>query len=234
MFYITLVFGLIYVWMFPGLGSFGGMLGWTSARSYQMEMDEADAKYGPIFAKYASTPIEDLRKDPQAVKMGERLYVTYCTQCHGSDAGGVRGYPNLRDKDWLWGGTPEAIKTTIMDGRTGVMPPWQAVLGDQGVEELVNHVLSLSGRKVDAQLAEAGKGKFAMCAGCHMPDGTGNPLFGAPNLTDDIWLYGGSVKAVRKSIAEGRNGRMPAHGDFLGNDKVHLLSGYIYGLSNKD
>jgi cytochrome c oxidase cbb3-type subunit 3 len=169
-----------------------------------------------------------------ALKVGERLYLTYCTACHGSDAGGVKGFPNLRDNDWQYGGTPDAIKTSIRDGRVGVMPAWEGPLGgEQGVHEVTQYVLTLSKRAgVDQAAAEAGKPKYmAFCAGCHMPAGTGNQALGAPNLTDNIWLYGGHEKDITHSIAKGRNGRMPAHGEFLGEEKVHLLTAYIYRLS---
>jgi cytochrome c oxidase cbb3-type subunit 3 len=165
--------------------------------------------------------------------MGRRLYMTYCTVCHGSDAGGGPGYPNLRDTDWLYGGEPATIKASIMDGRMGVMPPWGAMLGQEGVLNVSEYVISLSGRKASADAAAAGKEKFQqVCAACHGADGKGNPAMGAANLTDNVWLYGGSQAAIMKTVSEGRSGRMPAHGEFLGEAKAHLLAAYIWGLSN--
>ena len=234
MFYVTCIFGLIYLVLYPGLGSFKGLLGWTKYNQLEAEEQAAKEKYGPIFAKYASQSVEALGADEAALKVGERLYLTYCTACHGSDAGGVKGFPNLRDNDWQYGGTPDAIKTSIRDGRVGVMPAWEGPLGgEQGVHEVTQYVLTLSKRAdVDQAAAEAGKPKYmAFCAGCHMPAGTGNQALGAPNLTDNIWLYGGHEKDIAHSIAKGRNGHMPAHGEFLGEDKVHLLTAYIYRLS---
>jgi cytochrome c oxidase cbb3-type subunit 3 len=165
--------------------------------------------------------------------MGQRLFLTYCIQCHGSDAGGRPGYPNLTDKNWLWGGTPEAIKASITNGRTAVMPAWEPVIGADGVEQVTEYVQSLSGRKVDEAMAAKGKDIFTTnCAACHMPDGTGMQALGAPNLTDTTWLYGGSEGVIRQTIKAGRNGKMPAHKELLGEDKIHLLAAYVYSLSN--
>jgi cytochrome c oxidase cbb3-type subunit 3 len=234
LFYITIVFGLGYLLLYPGFGNFAGFLGWTAQNQYDREMAVAAETYGPIFAKYSGEPIPVVAADPEANEMGKRLYLTYCSQCHGSTASGGPGFPNLTDNDWLWGGKPEQIQATIANGRTAVMPAWQAILGDNGVEEVAEYVITLSGRTPDdSAKAEAGKALFATnCAGCHMPNGTGNQALGAPNLTDDIWLYGGSKGAIVKTIAAGRNGVMPAQKKLLGDDKVHLLAAYVYSLSN--
>ena len=232
MFYITMIFGAVYLFLYPGLGTYKGYLNWTHQSEYAKDMEAADQKFGPLFAKFASTPIPQLADDPDALKIGQRLFVNYCASCHGSDAGGGPGFPSLSDNDWLWGGDPAAITTSILDGRTGVMPAWNAVLSDKGVDEVTAYVMTLSGREADASLASAGQTHFATyCAACHGPEGMGNPALGAPNLTDNIWLYSGSPGAIRQTIAEGRNGRMPAHRDFLGEDKTHLLATYIYSLS---
>ena len=235
LFYITIVFSAFYLLLYPGLGKFGGILGWTSEGAYEEEVATMDAKVGPLFARYQKTSILDLTKDETALKVGERLYANYCTTCHGSDARGARGYPNLRDGDWLWGGTPADIKTTIMHGRQAAMPAWEAVLGgERGVDEVAQYVLSLSGRATISELAAQGKTKYEMfCVACHGADGTGNTALGAPNLTNNIWLYGGSLTRISQSIAIGRNGKMPAQGEFLGEAKVHLLSAYIYSLSQQ-
>lgn len=235
LFYITLAFGSFYLLLFPGLGKFSGLLDWTSKGQYEQEMERVEAEVGPLFARYQQTPVIDLIKDETALKVGERLYINYCTTCHGSDARGARGFPNLRDGDWLWGGTPDAIKTTLLQGRQAVMPAWEAALGgERGVDEVAQYVLSLSGRATISELAEKGKVKYEMfCAACHGVDGTGNTALGAANLTDDIWLYGGSLTRISESIAIGRNGVMPAQGEFLGEAKVHLLTAYIYSLSQQ-
>ncbi len=234
MFYGTIVFGLVYLFLYPGLGNWPGKLGWTSHGQYEKEMEQAKAKYDPIFAAFASKPIEELAKDPAALKVGERLFLNYCASCHGSTASGAPGFPNLTDNDWLWGGDPETIKTTILDGRQGAMPAWGPILGADGVDKVAEYVLSLSGRSHDPDKAAAGKEIFQNnCAACHGPDGKGNPAMGAPNLTDNVWLYGGSPGTIRQTITRGRNGRMPAHRDFLGENKVHVLAAYVYSLSHR-
>ncbi|MDH5185414.1 MAG: cytochrome-c oxidase, cbb3-type subunit III, partial [Gammaproteobacteria bacterium] len=205
LFYITIVFSLIYIVLYPTIGNYGGVLGWSSDGEYQQEMDAADAKYGPIFTQLAQQDVAALSADKKATQIGQRLFLNYCATCHGSDAGGGAGFPNLRDKDWLYGGSPEAIKTSIMNGRRGMMPPWGAALGEQGVDEVTAYVMRLSGRAVDASKASAGKTRFnMMCVACHAADGTGNQAMGGPNLTDKIWLYGGSEKAIAASIRNGR------------------------------
>jgi len=176
--------------------------------------------------------IPTLARDPEARKVGERLFLTYCTACHGSDAGGGIGYPNLRDGEWQWGGTPERIEETITNGRVGVMAAWKEALGDDGVREVAQYVLSLSGRATRPDLVAAGREKYEMvCFTCHKKDGSGNQLLGAPSHLDDVWRWGGSEAAITASIANGRRGVMPAHGDFLGPAKVHLLAAWVYGLS---
>ncbi len=234
MFYITIVFSIGYLILYPGMGSFKGILGWTEVGEYEAEVAAADAEFGPIFAKFEQTPIPALAADAAAMKAGERLYVTYCAVCHGSDARGATGFPNLRDNDWLYGGSPEQIEATLLHGRNGVMPAWETSLGEEGIDQVASYVMSIAGREVDTASAEAGKAKYDMfCVGCHMPGGTGNQALGAPNLTNNIWLYGGSPRAIKETLAKGRNGRMPAHGEFLGSAKVHILSAYVYSLSHQ-
>lgn len=234
MFYITIVFSIGYLILYPGMGTFKGILGWTEVGEYEAEVAAADAEFGPIFAKFEQTPIPALAADDAAMKAGERLYVTYCAVCHGSDARGATGFPNLRDNDWLYGGSPEQIEATLLHGRNGVMPAWETSLGEEGIDQVASYVMSIAGREVDTASAEAGKAKFDMfCVGCHMPGGTGNQALGAPNLTNNIWLYGGSPRAIKETLAKGRNGKMPAHGEFLGSAKVHILTAYVYSLSHK-
>ena len=233
MFYITIIFGLCYLVIFPGLGNFKGVSGWSSHGQYDQEVADADSKYGPIFRTFAQTEIPVLAKDADAMKAGKRLFSNYCSQCHGSDAKGTTGFPNLTDNDWLYGGAPTQIKTTIMNGRQGAMPAWGPVLGEQGVENVANYVQSLSGRQVDSASAEAGKTQFqTLCAACHGADGKGNQALGAPNLTDNTWLHGSTAASIKNTITNGKNSLMPAHNKFLGGDKSHLLAAYVYSLSN--
>ena len=233
LFYITIVFALAYLFLYPGLGSYAGKLGWKSSGAYETELKQANEQYGPLFDKYLKQDLKTVAADPQAHVIGERLFLTYCAQCHGSDARGSKGFPNLTDKDWLYGGEPDIIKTTIMHGRNGQMPPMAAALGsDKDVENVANYVLSLSGSSHDPIKAAFGKPKFAVCAACHGATGTGTQALGAPNLSDKIWLYGGGVDTIMETIRKGRNNVMPAFDNFLGEAKVHVLAAYVWSLSN--
>ncbi|NGZ83337.1 cytochrome-c oxidase, cbb3-type subunit III [Duganella aceris] len=233
LFYITIVFALAYLFLYPGLGTYAGKLGWKSSGAYQAELKQAEADYGPLFARYRKQDLRAVASDPQARAIGERLFLTYCAQCHGSDARGNKGFPNLTDNDWLFGGSPETIKETILHGRVGMMPPMGAALGsDKDVENVAHYVLSLSGSTADPIKVVFGKDKFGACMACHSAGGKGNQLLGAPNLTDKIWLFGGSIETVKETINKGRTTTMPAFQDFLGDDKAHVLAAYVWGLSN--
>ncbi|GGU64777.1 Cbb3-type cytochrome c oxidase subunit [Pseudomonas laurentiana] len=238
----TLVFSVGYLILYPGLGNWKGVLpgykdGWTGVNEWQKEMDKADAKFGPIFAKFAAMPVEEVAKDPQALKMGGRLFASNCSVCHGSDAKGAYGFPNLTDNDWRWGGEPETIKTTIMAGRHGVMPAWAEVIGEQGVADVAAFVLTnLDGRTLpEGTKADPANGQklFATnCVACHGPEGKGTPAMGAPNLTHpQAFIYGSSFAQLQQTIRYGRQGQMPAQQEMQGNDKVHLLAAYVYSLS---
>ena len=238
----TLVFSVGYLILYPGLGNWKGILpgyenGWTGVNEWQKEMDKADARFGPIFAKYAAMPVEEVAKDPQALKMGGRLFASNCSVCHGSDAKGAFGFPNLTDKDWRWGGDAETIKVSIMNGRHGVMPAWAEVIGEQGVADVAAFVLtSMDGRSLpEGAKADPAKGKeiFAgNCVACHGPEGKGTPAMGAPDLTHpQAFIYGSSFAQLQQTIRYGRQGQMPAQAEIQGNDKVHLLAAYVYSLS---
>lgn len=232
MFYITLVFGIIYLALYPGLGSFAGMLGWSQIKQYDGEIQQAAETYDPIYEKYLDQDLTAVVNDPEALEIGKGLFSAYCTTCHGSDAGGARGFPNLRDNDWLYGGDPQTIKTTIMNGRAGMMPAWKGIVADENIDNTAEYVISLGGREADAAAAGKGKQVFTQfCAACHGADAKGNPALGAPNLTDDIWLYGGSKRQIVESITNGRQGNMPPHKEFLGEARIHLLAAYVYSLS---
>ena len=239
LFYITIVFSLGYLAVYPGLGNFAGSFNWTSVNEYEAEIKQANAEYGPIFEKYVKVDVATLSKDSQANAVGQRLFLNSCAQCHGSDAGGAKGFPNLRDKDWLYGGDPAAIEASIANGRNGVMPALgDAIGGEQGVNEMAEYVRSLAGLKHNAAMAAVAKPKFVICGACHGVDGKGNQQLGAPNLTDDIWLYGSSVETIAATIKEGRGSNqltpgqsaMPAQKDHLGAAKIRLLAAYVYSL----
>jgi cytochrome c oxidase cbb3-type subunit 3 len=257
LFYITIVWGLLYLALYPGLGAYKGLLGWTSSHQgiltleesierqqeaiadnslvqYDREIKFANERFDPIFAAYATVPVEELSQNQEAVKVGQRLFLQNCAQCHGSDARGQNGgFPNLTDNDWLYGGSGDKIIETLVKGRGGAMPGWLTPFGEQGIKEIVAYTLSLSDRPgLDSGLVDAGKARFATCAACHGMDGKGNQMIGAPNLTDQIWLYGGSERAVTETLNYGRNGVMPAFDKTLGKDKIHVVATYVYSLSN--
>lgn len=236
LFYFTCFFAIGYLILYPGFGNNKGVFGWSSVGQWQGEQDKAKKQYDPIFEKYQKMDVAAVAADKPAMEMGKRLYMTYCVQCHGSDARGAKGFPNLADSDWLYGGTPEKITETIAAGRNGMMPAYggneAAVGGAAGAKEVAQYVRSLSGLSNDAAAAAKGKEKFAtVCAACHGADGTGNQAIGAPNLTDKTWLYGSSENAIVETIVKGRANQMPAWKEFLGDAKVHLLSAYVYSLS---
>ncbi len=233
MFVITIVFGVGYLIVYPGMGNFPGILGWTQLEQHEREVAAADAKYRDMRDRYLAMPVAEIASDPAVRKMGMRMFANNCAQCHGGDAKGAYGFPNLTDDDWIYGGTPEAIKATLINGRMAAMPAWGAILGDQGIAETTAFVQSLSGREVDKALAEAGSKHYqTYCAACHGADGTGNQALGAPNLANGIWLYGGSTEQISHTLRAGRNGVMPAFKDTLTEDKIHILTAYVYGLNN--
>ena len=232
MFVITVIFAFVYLALYPGLGNFKGMLGWTSVGQHKAEVEKMDATVKPLFDKFMAMDMKAVSADKQAMEMGKRLYLTYCMQCHGADARGAKGFPNLTDADWQYGGEPEQIKETIANGRMGVMPPHEQLGGDT-IKDLANYVRSLSGLPNDATRTAKGKEAFgsAGCAGCHGMDAKGMHAVGAPNLTDKVWLYGSSEATISETIAKGRQNQMPAWKEFLGDAKVHLLSAYVLSLS---
>lgn len=234
LFVITSVFGLGYLAVYPGLGSYGGKLGWTQLGQYDSEVNKANKELEPMYARFASMKPEDMAGDAQAMAIGERLFMNNCAQCHGSDARGSKGFPNLSDGDWLHGGTPDKIHETITKGRVGVMPPMAAAVGSpEDVRNLAQYVLSLSGSPHDSLRASLGKEKFGACAACHGMDGKGNQALGAPNLTDDIWLHGWGENAIIAMINNGKTNEMPAQEGKLTDAQINVLTAYVWGLSNK-
>ena len=232
LYFITIIWGVGFLIAMPGLGTFKGMLGWTSAGQYEEEMQYAAATYDPIYEQFASMDFGALAENEEALSLGRSLYASYCTTCHGSDARGARGFPNLADDDWQWGSTEQDMITTITNGRNAAMPVLTAAMGGEtGIDNMVAYVQSLSGGEMNAG-AQAAQPLFAaLCSACHGMDGKGNKLFGAPNLTDDTWLYGGSAAAIRETLVQGRNGMMPAYGELLGPNRTKILAAYVYSLS---
>ncbi|MET0613089.1 cytochrome-c oxidase, cbb3-type subunit III [Pseudomonas caspiana] len=255
----TIIFALGYLVLYPGLGNWKGLwpgygyvntekqiefsdgqTGWTGVHEWEKEMARSEARFGPIFAKFASMPIEEVAKDPQALKMGSRLFASNCSVCHGSDAKGAYGFPNLTDADWRWGGEPETIKATIMGGRHAVMPAWGDAIKEQGVRDVSAYIVTaLNGRKLpeDAKADPvAGQKIFATtCVACHGPEGKGMQVLGAPDLTHPgAFIYGSSYAQLQQTIRYGRQGQMPAQEAIQGNDKVHILAAYVYSLSREE
>ncbi|MBR9870147.1 MAG: cytochrome-c oxidase, cbb3-type subunit III [Gammaproteobacteria bacterium] len=231
----TCVFALGYLALYPGLGNYEGLLGWTSTNQWEAEVQEAEEKYGPIYAQFGETAIPELAQNEDAMKIGQRLFANNCSVCHGTAARGQVGFPNLTDDDWLWGGEPEQILHTLVNGRQGNMTPKGVMpnMTNEQVDQVVNYVLSFSGREKDAEAAEAGAAVFAQaCAACHGADGKGMHAVGAPNLTDDIWLYGSTYEWIKETVVNGRQNQMPAQKGRLTDDQIHILAAYVYSLSN--
>lgn len=234
----TIIFTVFYLILYPGLGNWKGYFPfyeeghWTSVRQLEEQQQKALAQHETSYGIYSEMSVEELADDPRAMKMASRIYANNCAVCHGADAGGALGFPNLTDNDWLYGGSPENIKYTLVNGRQAAMPGWSTVLGEKGINTVTQYVLSLSGAEHDAALVEEGAKIYASnCAACHGADAKGSYAVGAPNLTDDIWLYEGTPAGIRQTLRQGRNGVMPAQQNRLREDKIHLLTAYVYQLS---
>lgn len=234
LFVISIVFSAIYLVFYPGLGAREGSLGWSSTAQHQAEVEQARAELEPLYQRFAAMPVEQLAASAPGMAIGERLFMNHCAQCHGSDARGSKGFPNLTDADWLHGGSPEKIAESISKGRNGNMPPLAAAVGTpEDVKNLAHHVLSLSGSPHDSLRASLGKPKFGVCAACHGIDGKGNQALGAPNLRDGTWLHGWGANAIVQIVNQGKVNQMPAQEDKLTPAQIHVLSAYVWGLSNR-
>jgi cytochrome c oxidase cbb3-type subunit 3 len=228
------VFALVYGLLYPTFGKFQGVLGWSSTGQHTAEVAKVEAAIAPIYARFKDMTPEAIAADPQANAIGERLFMNYCAQCHGSDARGARGFPNLTDNDWLGGGSPDAIKAVIANGRNGVMPAMAAAVGGpEDVRNVAHYVLSLSDTPHDPVRAVQGKAKFASCAACHGADGKGLSAIGAPNLTDGVWLHGWGEEAIVRAVNNGINNAMPGQAALLNSDQIDVLAAYVWGMSNK-
>jgi len=234
LFALTIVFGVGYLAWYPGLGNFAGASNWSSQSQWQDQVDRHDARFAPIYTELAKLDESGLHESREAQQVGRRLFINHCSTCHGVTAQGAFGFPNLTDDEWIWGPGMDAVKTAIRHGRQAAMPGWGAALGDVGVTNVANYVLQLAGRDHDAAAATAGAGQFqAFCAACHGADGVGNPLLGAPDLTNDLWLYGNSLEQIAHTLRNGRNGQMPAQADILNEEKIHILAGYVTSLAKE-
>lgn len=236
LFYLTIAFAVGYLIYYPGLGAWAGSSGWTSVREHDVEKAQGDARIAAAFAPYAQRPLEELARDADALRLGQSIFANHCAACHGADARGARGFPDLTDSIWHWGGKPDEVLTSVMDGRQAMMPALAAALGgDAEIDETVAYVRSLSGQNVDTAQATAGAARFAgLCAACHGADGKGNALMGAPDLTDAYWLYGGDAAAIRETVLKGRSGAMPAHAALLGPARARVVAAWVYSRSHAD
>jgi len=234
LFIITIVFAVVYLILYPGMGNYAGTLKWTQEKEWSKENEIVRAKRDDLFRTFIEKPIPEMIKDPKAMAIGERLFANQCSTCHGSDAQGSVGFPNLVDKDWLYGSDPDTIIQSITAGRNGVMPAWAAALGDDGIKQVAAYIRNFNEANQNENLVVEGQKKFAMfCVACHGVDGKGNQVIGAPNLTDNIWLHSfGSVK-LEKIIMQGISGKMPAHGELLDANSIKVLAAYVYSLSNE-
>lgn len=234
LFILTIIFSVFYLILYPGLGSWKGVLGWTSVNQLENEQTIAFNKHQQNYGAFLQTSVEELVDEPRAMKMAQRVFANNCAACHGADGSGYLGFPNLTDNDWLYGGSPEQIKTTLVNGRQAAMPAWQAIMGETGIANVTEYVLSLSvsNRDHNAAKAQLGEKLYTQnCAACHGGDAKGQHALGAPNLIDDIWLYDGSPEGIRQTLRVGRNGVMPAQAERLREEKIHLLTAYVYSLS---
>ncbi|MEX2963196.1 cytochrome-c oxidase, cbb3-type subunit III [Microbulbifer sp. TYP-18] len=231
----TLIFSAIYLVIYPGMGNFKGIAGWTSVGQLERSQEKAMEKFDQTFGQYAQMPVEQIAENPQALKMGARIFANNCAVCHGADGGGNYGFPNLTDDDWLYGGTPEKILQTLYQGRQGVMPPQEPIIGEEGVRNTAEYVLALNGLEHNAEMAAQGKQVFdRVCMACHGLDAKGNQAIGAPNLTNNIWLYGSSREQIQHTIRGGRSNQMPSQSDKLRDDKIRLVAAYVYSLSRQE
>lgn len=234
LFWITIVFSIVYLALYPGLGRYEGVLGWSQEKQYEQEMVEARAAFESRFAELAGMDMEQLAMNDKAVEMGRNLYAHNCSTCHGVDARGATGYPNLTDDHWIWGGEPQQVLTTILNGRRAAMPPFGTALGEEGVTQVATYVQQLAGQDVDTAMAEAGQQQYMqICAACHGPTGAGNPILGAPNLMAGVYTYGGDLDSIRETIRNGRNGVMPAQKDLIGETRSRLVTAYVLSMQER-
>lgn len=242
MFVVTLIFGIGYLVVYPGMGNYAGALGWTSAKQHDAEAEVIAARFAKAAGEFSALSFEELMLDENANKAGGRLYANNCSVCHGGNAGGAIGFPNLSNASWQWGGSADKVVHSIAYGRRAAMPAWSAVMDDRQIDILADYIaveaqreFSSAAEKAKAsksEISRQGKQLYATyCVACHGRKMEGNPMLGAPSLVDDEWVYGASLESVKESIVSGRNGVMPAHQDLLSKEKIRLIAAYVLSLS---
>lgn len=224
-----MVVSVVYLLLYPGLGNYNGVLEWSQGGEVESSRAAYVASFGDERARIAATEIDVLAGDPAMVAAGRRVYTVHCAACHGTEAEGQASlFPDLTDEHWQWGATAAAIEETIRSGRTAVMPPLLAALGEDSVAGLARYVVALNDGTAADSVHDAARTQFAaLCGACHGADATGNTVLGAPDLTAGAWTYGGGFDQIFRSIAEGRTGQMPAFGDKLDTTQIRLLGAWL-------
>lgn len=229
LFVITIIFSIAYLYLYPGLGNFKGSKGWSQLGQYQAARNENWERQAAYFGDLINLSVAELASNKAAMSTAARLFAHNCATCHGSDAGGAKGFPNLRDDDWLYGDSPETIVQSITNGRAGVMP--NLGLPGKNVVVLSEYVRHLSGQEVTPFVKEVGPERFAVCVACHGADGKGNQALGAPNLTDQIWLHGSSSAEIQQVLRNGVQGNMPSFAELLSETEIKMLAAYILSIN---
>lgn len=229
-FYMSIVFTVVYLVLYPGFGSFPGVLGWTQTGQYEEQIEATRERYASVYAAFTDIPLAELASNPDAVRLGRNTFMNNCASCHGSDGRGAKGFPNLADGEWLHGGAPEVIYTTVANGRTGVMAPMGAVVGDAGADQIIDYLLAAEDDTSEAVALGQQKFMTSGCIGCHGLDASGNQAIGAPNLRDSNYLHGGSRADLKESIMNGRVNQMPAQLELIGEDRARLVTAYVLSL----
>ncbi|MGH8517754.1 MAG: cytochrome-c oxidase, cbb3-type subunit III [Panacagrimonas sp.] len=232
MFILTAVFGIGYLVFYPGMGNLAGRFGWTSEAEMRAELDRITARRQEQFARLSGRSVEELSHDAGAQALGRSVFVNNCAGCHGTDARGAIGFPDLTDADWLYGNQPEIVLASIEKGRNGQMPGFNGALDVSKLDALLAFLPYWADPELEASVRGDGLQAFSgTCSGCHGADGKGNVALGAPNLTDEVWLWGGRREQIRTTILFGRANHMPSHGKLISGDEARVVAAYVLSLS---